>query len=151
MPESRDPCPGTLLFICTGNTCRSPMAAAIARQRLDKRGHRAIMVESAGLAASGEPAADNAAAVLQEWGLDLHGHHSTPVSDEQLRRADVIAVMTPAHAARLTALGVPAGKVHILGAPAGIPDPYGGDIACYRRVRDALAAAIDRLADELAL
>ena len=48
----------TIVFVCTGNTCRSPMAAALMRQVLDKRGRRDIMVTSAGLAAAaGQPAA----------------------------------------------------------------------------------------------
>lgn len=151
VPHSPAPQPGAILFVCTGNTCRSPMAAGILRRLLDKRGGGAIMVDSAGLAAYGEPVSANAVAVMEEWGIDIRDHLSTPVTADKLQQADVIAVMSASHAARLSAMGVPPEKLHLLGGADGIPDPYGGDIACYRRVRDALADAIEQLADRLCL
>lgn len=133
-----------LLFVCTGNTCRSPMAEALARQLLDKRGRDDIMVESAGLAADGAPASANAVAVLREVGLDIADRPSQPVTAAMCSRADHIAVMSPQHAAALMVrFGVPADKLSVLGG--GIPDPFGGDMAVYRQARDRIRAALEAL------
>ena len=64
-----------------------------------------------------------------------------------LDEADIIAVMTPGHAAALAAYGTPPEKIRLLGG--GIPDPYGGNTALYRQTRDALELAVDALAEEL--
>lgn len=140
------PCVKRILFVCTGNTCRSPMAEALARRQLDKLGRDDIMVESAGLAADGSPLSANASAVLREIGLDIAGRPSRPVTADMCRAADILAVMSPAHAAALTLrFGADADKLRVLE----IPDPFGGDMALYRLTRDKLDEAVKMLLGSL--
>ena len=140
------PCVKRILFVCTGNTCRSPMAEALARRQLDKLGRDDIMVESAGLAADGSPLSANASAVLREIGLDIAGRPSRPVTADMCRAADILAVMSPAHAAALTLrFGADADKLRVLE----IPDPFGGDMALYRLTRDKLDEAVKTLLGSL--
>lgn len=140
-----------VVCVCTGNTCRSPMAAALLRRALDKRGREDILVESAGLAArAAAPASENAVAALAEIGLDLSGHLARPFTPDMASAAARIVAMTDGHAALLTGrYAVPPGRVTV--PPGGIPDPFGGTMDDYRRTRDALARAMDALAGALCL
>lgn len=139
------PCP-LIVCVCTGNTCRSPMAAALLRRALDKRGREDILVESAGLAAGATaPASEYALAAAAEIGLDLSGHLSRPFTPALAAGAARIVAMTAGHAAVLTGrFAVPPERVIV--PSGGIPDPFGGTLADYRRTRDTLAAAMDALA-----
>ena len=158
-----DEAPGTgadtynLLFVCTGNTCRSPIAAAVAEAELARRGWSHVRVASAGIAAVPDaPASEHAVAVLREQGLDISGHRAHLVTPELVAWADLAVAMSPTHLAALADLG--AGNKSALvsdfldGEAAGQPveDPFGGPIEDYRRTYAVLAAAVARLLDRLA-
>lgn len=137
----------TIVFVCTGNTCRSPMAAALFARLCE--GKRAdVAVTSAGLYADGAAASAHSVAAMAEWGLDIAGHCSRPVTKELCEKADLMVGMTPSHAMALHAqYGVPLVKLRVLGQ--GIPDPYGGTLDDYRAARGEIEAAVRELHEAL--
>ena len=132
----------TILFVCTGNTCRSPMAEAIARSLIDKGllgDESGFFVASAGVATGGgSPPTPEALAALAALGID-HTGKSTPLTGEMVRNADIVFGMTngPVRAAREAAGKDVALRVMRLDPDADIDDPIGHDLSAY----DALAKA----------
>lgn len=151
-----EPTSYNLLFVCTGNTCRSPIAAAAARAELARRGWSHVQVRSAGVsAADGNPASEHAVTVLAEQGIDLSAHRSTRLSPELVEWADLILAMSASHAFALAELGGGAKTALVTDFLEGdeigqnVEDPYGGAVEDYRRTRDVLARAISGLLDRL--
>ena len=145
-----------VLFVCTGNICRSPLAASLLERGLQERSME-VAVASAGTGAwDGAPASEGAYLVGLERGLDLSGHRARLLTRELVERADLILTMARHHRARVDELGGE-GKVFVLGEYAGrgddeVSDPFGGDLGVYRdtcQELESLAAAVaDRLVAE---
>ncbi len=133
-----------VLFICTGNTCRSPMAQAIFNKYCSDNGIDAV-ADSAGIAAAnGMPASENSVAVMNEVGVDMSDHSAKPISRPLLESADLIVCMSEGHAEMLKAAGFSA---IVFGT--GIADPYGYAINVYRVCRDKMTDMMPSLVEKL--
>ena len=145
-----------LLFVCSGNTCRSPLAVALAERELARLGWR-VDVRSGGVSAvSGAPASAGSLRAGERHGLDLRGHASRPIDQALLDWADLVLVMSPGHLVRLAELGG-GGKAALLdafaqgdegdedGMTAGVPDPFGGDDRDYEEAYQTLEELVGKV------
>ena len=119
-----------ILFVCTGNTCRSPMAEGYLKTL-------GFDCESRGLAADGSKVSENSATVMAEIGIDISGYISKQLTKSDINAFDTIICMSKNHADYLQSLGI---ECEILGD--GINDPYGGDVDTYRICRDEIRKAL---------
>jgi protein-tyrosine-phosphatase len=141
--------PPTILFVCTGNICRSPIAAALFRARAERMGD-VVHVESAGTwGVDGQPAAALASDVLAERGISLDGHIARTVTREMLGQADLVIVMTRSHRDALIA-EFPSERLKIRlmselnGIEYDIADPYGRPREAYEMCAYDLEQLLER-------
>ena len=137
-----------IIFICTGNQCRSPMASGIAKREVRRRGLD-VEISSAGTGATvGYPASVNARTACAEIGIDISAHRARQVEDCADSSETLFVCMTERHAAYLhRRLSIPAERIMILGR--GIPDPFGQPLDVYRTTCRAIEEAVIQLFDRL--
>lgn len=156
-PEGGEPF--RILFVCTGNTCRSPMAEVIARRQAASLGWHHVEFRSAGVGAfEGSDASEGAVRTASAHGLDLTHHTAKPLMQEDASRADLILAMSPSHLMRLVELGA-GERAALLTSYAGghpddprevsIPDPIGGPDEEYERTFQLLERLIERVLTRL--
>lgn len=142
-----------ILFVCTGNTCRSPLAEALLRERMGDK----VEVKSAGVHAfPGSKASEGTSRVLLDKGID-HDHTSQPVTNDLLEWADVVLTMTSGHKQLVCSqFSEHREKVHTLkeyvgvdALTADIADPFGGSIEEYVRTADDIEECLDELEKKL--
>ena len=140
-----------ILFVCTGNTCRSPMAAAIFNKIAVEK-DLLVRIESAGIFANeGECASANAINAVKAFGIDLSSHRTKRINAELLDNSDLVLTMTASHKMVLEQyLG---DKVYTLcefaGEDGDIPDPYGGDLEEYKLCADKIYKVLLKVAEKV--
>lgn len=136
-----------ILFVCTGNTCRSPMAELLFNKLSIEKGIKAH-AQSAGLCTiEGLLINDNSKEALLELGVESDFFRSKDIYDLDLNSFDLVIGMTNEHISELKAMGISESKIRLLGS--GIADPYGSSLAVYKTCRDEINNSLGAIINEL--
>jgi protein-tyrosine-phosphatase len=146
-----------ILFVCTGNTCRSPMAEALMKDMIardSKLRARGIEVDSAGFYPAGLPATREAIDLMKEYGLNLKDHRPQLLDQGLLDRADLVLVMTQEHKEDIHGeYKVTDGKISLLSEYVGdrgdVPDPWQRGPEAYRECAASIKSMIVKLLKKL--
>ena len=149
-----------LVLLCTGNTCRSPLAAAAFREELGPDADRVEIVSAGTAAWDGQPASAGAREAAARAGLDVSTHRSRRATPELLRGADLVLVMEREHVRAAETLGAEPGCTRVLsewpepGEPElAVSDPFGGSLEayeeCLRRIRSHVRRIVPRVREAL--
>lgn len=134
-----------IAFVCSGNTCRSPMAEGIFN-KLAEENKLSVRAESFGMATvDGLPVSENSVKACSEIGIDLTGKKSNAIGSVDLKKYDKFYCMSQSHADILKIyLGVDEEKIAVMG----VSDPYGGDEDVYRICRDEIYNSVEEIIKE---
>lgn len=136
-----------ILFVCTGNTCRSPMAEGLFNKLISDKNIKDIYSSSAGLSAfNGDEVSSLAVQSVKRYDVDISGHRARKLNEYLLLETDVFVCMTQSHKNILLQF-IPQDKIYVLGG--GIDDPFGGDSACYDECCDQIYKALIDLLENL--
>jgi len=149
------------LFVCSGNTCRSPMAAGMFRKylaekcgcaidQIEQKGYKILSAGTMGII--GMPATSQAAAVCETRGVDITKHRSSALSRELIEQSDVIYVMSRFHLSQIVSMCPDAAdRCRLLAEAVDIPDPIGQSVAVYDNVASVIEDAVKKRIEELVL
>jgi protein-tyrosine-phosphatase len=147
-----------ITFVCTGNTCRSPMAEAYFKHLCEKAGLDVEIGSAGTFAGLGEPASINSVQTMAQFNIDLSGFGSTPLTRELIDTSDMIICMTSSHRFQIASMHASAlSKTHLLGdfanASGDIADPYGAPLTvyqdCFAEMKPLLENLLHRVASKI--
>ena len=144
-----------ILFVCSGNTCRSPLAEGIARKFLSKRTPVSTEISSAGASAlEGKPASQHAVTVAAARGVDLSKHRARLLNSSMVREADLIVAMGSKHKETVGVIDPEAAAytvlmTHFCDIVGDVPDPIGGTREEYERIYDVIELCVEAMAEHL--
>ena len=139
-----------ILFVCTGNTCRSPMAQAFANDTFKAQGLLLKALSCGVYASVDSPASANSVAVMTEHGLCLSAHKSKLVQEKEMKNAEVVIAMTKGHKTHLLGMFPQhEGKIFTLlemcEESGDVADPFGGCMEVYKKCGDQIKKYIDKI------
>ncbi len=138
-----------IIFVCTGNTCRSPMAEVILKNKIKLAGIEGVKVTSAGIMATpGAPMSENSRIALKELGYKVRAFKSKQLTEEMAKKADLIICMTDEHKLCLSGLKNVVTVKEISGVP-NVPDPYGQGLSAYIKTSHVLEDACNAIISKL--
>ena len=137
-----------ILFVCSGNTCRSPMAQGIFN-KLAKEKNLDYIAESAGiLTKTGLPYSQNSVTACKEMDIDIENGKSVSILDVNINEYDLFVPMSVSHAQAIVAYGADKDKIMLLKST-GVSDPYGGNLDVYRECCKEIYQSILKLIEKL--
>lgn len=136
-----------IIFVCTGNTCRSPMAEGLFKKYLYEKSIDDIDVSSAGISAfAGDSVSENSVIAAKEYGVDISSHRSKPINHYLFTNNTFFVCMTDSHKQFLSKF-VDERKIYVLN----VSDPYGGDLSVYKKCAAEIQSKFDDLFDTFCL
>ncbi len=134
-----------ILYVCTGNTCRSPMAQGLTNKYAKEHGLDISAISAGIFAEENLGISENANKVLHKEGIDMSYHKARQITEGDIENASVIICMTRQHALAVVSIyPQSASKIHVIGK-GGISDPYGGNEEMYRLCMESIKQYIPRV------